>query len=195
MGYTDFTINNVQQLLRGVDMVVDLGAQNNYSYKSPVPAPYMREWYEAKNICYISIDLNGEDGARQDDLGVVQGYKGVADLLIDAGTSEHVGYNGAFSWEAIYNCWVNKFALMKDGARIYSENPQTASWPLHGFNYYTTEFYYQLAEHADLGIIDIGVHAACHNTRNGWNVWCSMRKYGTAFPDLDTFKTFDLRQS
>lgn len=196
MGYTDFTRNKISSFVHSFDFVVDLGAQNNYCAGEPVPAPYISEWYEhKKQCCYACIDLNGENSAIQDDLGIYQQYQSKADLIVDAGTSEHVGHNGEFSWQAIYNCWRNKFDLCKVDGLIYSENPLTGNWPLHGFNYYTTEFYYQLSENSNLAIVDIGLHPACHNTRNGWNVWCILRKTGDHFPEQATFERFNLRTS
>lgn len=194
MGYTQFTKDKLKPYLRRGKMIVDLGSQNDYADK--FPAPYISDWYKAATMGYWCIDLNGENGARRHDLGELQpGYVSNCDIVVDAGTSEHVGRNGEFDWTAIYNCWCNKFNLATTDGIIYSENPQTGSWPLHGFNYYTTAFYYQLADHSSLSIIDIGVHAACGNKKDGWNVWCLMAKFGNRFPDLQQFKTFDLRTS
>lgn len=198
MGYTDFTISKIMPLLKATSQVVDLGAQNNYSHNAGFPAPYMSDWYEDRSVLYECIDLNGENNAIVKDLGepgIMSEFKWPFGLVVDAGTSEHVGRNGEFSWQAIYNCWRNKFDLCNDHGLIYSENPLTGNWPLHGFNYYTTEFYYQLAEHSGLSIIDIGLHPACHNTRNGWNVWCILRKTGPQFVSQAVFETFNLRTS
>jgi len=193
MGYTQYTKHKLDTWISPGKSIIDLGSQNDYS--GPVPAPYISEWYAKKRMAYACIDLNGENGALTHDLAIIQDYKPEFDLVVDAGTSEHVGVNGEFSWEGLYNCWLNKFNLCKQGGYIHSENPQTASWPLHGFNYYTAEFYYQLAAACDMAIMMIELYPAMNNTRNGWNVCCTLWKQGPKFLDLDTFKTFDLRQS
>jgi hypothetical protein len=202
LGYTGFTKGLIQSLIDTQDIktVIDLGAQNNYDQPN-LPAPYISEWYKEKGISYECIDLNGENGAIVWNLGeqinlstyVEVAGRGVVDLVVDAGTSEHVGKDNAFDWEAIYNCWLNKFNLCKEGGYIVSENPLTGNWPGHGFNYYTAKFYVQLQDASDLIALEAGTHPAMWNTTDGWNVYCVMKKTGGKFPDLETFKTFSLK--
>lgn len=223
MGYTQFTINKIEGILneyRPIYSVLDLGAQNNYSLplENPENAPYMSAWYTNRGIQYQCIDLSGENGAIPMDLSLsLKKYEGVngaipgdglatfpntitfpiPGLLVDAGTSEHIGTNGAFNWEAIYNCWVTKYELLKLGGIMYNENPLTGNWPLHGFNYYTESFYLQLAEeHGLFKIKDIGTHPAMGNEIDGYNVYCTLQKHDNPPPfiTLDQFMKLDLRQ-
>lgn len=201
MGYTDFTKKQVVKAIGYTlpcprQRVVELGAQNDHTKRPPMP--YMNEWFKKNGFDeYECIDLNGENNAKPWNLGINLGIADRSfDLVTNIGTFEHVsGFDGKFSLEASYNCWLNMFNLLLPHGIIYSESPQTGSWPGHGVAYLTTEFIYQLCEHSDLQLLDIGVHAACHNTRNGWNVWCILRKTGDKFPTLEQFKTFDLRLS
>jgi hypothetical protein len=208
MGVTSADIPILETLIKNYQpkSVIELGAQNNYA-QPHLPAPYMKSWYEARGLNYNAIDLSQENGAWPIDLGraAFEGLPNLIafqnvkfyqrDLVTDFGTSEHVGIDGKFDWEAIYHCWQIKFHLCKIDGVIISENPKTGNWPGHGFQWYTKEFYYRLACYAGLEIILIDQIPAMGNTTDGWNILCVMRKNSNAFPDLETFKTFDLRQS
>jgi hypothetical protein len=201
MGYTSFTKEKIQAMLDMYDVksIIDLGAQNDYGQPS-LPAPYISEWYKEKKIKYESIDLSGENNCLKFDLSIpiifywemeLHKYK----LVVDAGTSEHIGRDGKFCWEAIYNCWKNKFDLLEIGGIMYSENPKYGNWPGHGFNYYTFQFYLDLSKISGLSIIGFGEHAAMGNVTDGWNIWCTMIKMDEDFPSLEQFRQLDLRQS
>lgn len=195
MGYTSFTIGKIEPLLINVKSIVDLGAQNNYAQPN-LPAPYISQWYDNKHILYECIDLSGENRALAADLSELLFVSTETfDLVVDAGTSEHVGKGGAFSWEAIYNCWLNKHNLLKIGGLMYNENPETGNWPGHGFNYHTIKFYYQLAELTDYKILDLGEHPAMGNTTDGWNVFSILKKKSEKFPTLEEFIKMDIRKS
>lgn len=224
--FTINKIEGILNQFAPIRSVLDLGAQNNYSVPllRPEDAPYISAWYSSRYISYQCIDLNEENSAipldlsikhplppsqlgasatfldrqkKLDDTGrIVEIF--YPDLLVDAGTSEHVGHEGMFSWEAIYNCWATKYNLLKPGGIMYNENPATNNWHGHGFNYYTEAFYYQLAEtHGLFKIKDIGTHPAMGNEIDGWNVYCTLQKHDNApsFITLDEFIKLDLRQS
>ena len=205
MGYTSFDIPIVESILHwhNIKFVVDFGAQNNFS-QPYLPAPYMREWYEAKGIRYQAIDLNAEDGCMVLDMSEPNHDKLDslnADLLCDMGSSEHVSDDkisygtGKFSWDHIYTCWLNKHKILKVGGIMFNENPKTGNWPGHGFNYYTQDFYRRLAQLAGYRIIMLQDHPAMMNIKDGWNVVCVMQKTAANFISLEAFKTLDLRQS
>lgn len=216
MGYTSFTKKKVQEIVYRyfIKEVCDFGAQNDFSGPS-LPAPYISEWYKSKGIKYYCIDLNGENGACQIDLGFpipeefyYDGLKRkewlkidplpsckITCFLVDAGTSEHVGRNGRFDWEAIYNCWANKWNLLVNGGIMYNENPLSGNWPKHGWNYYTEDFYRELDKMLGGVVLSQGLHAACNNTIDGWNIWSIIKSNGRPFISLDEFKTLPLKQS
>lgn len=197
MGVTAPDLRTLENLIRQYQprKVIDLGAQNNYS-QGGLPAPYMSEWWKAKDIEYEAIDMSGENGSHVLDLSQDQDFKPELgfDFVMDFGTSEHVGTDGKFSWPAIYNCWKNKHDLLKVGGIMVNENPKTLNWPGHGFNYYNEMFYYELCKMSGYTILGMGQIAAMGNTTDGWNVFAALRKFSGQFPPLAEFKTLPLMQ-
>lgn len=173
--------------------ICDLGAQNNYTFA--LPAPYTKDYYEQRGITYIAIDISGENGSFAIDLAYpLEDDLGKFDLLVDAGTSEHIGIDGKHSLEAIYNCCKTKHELLKVGGFMVNENPKSGHWPGHGFNYYTLNFYNMLAELQGYKMIDLGEHAAMGNTRDGMNVHCVLQKINDEpFMDIHKFKLCDIK--
>lgn len=194
--------------------VVDLGAQNNFS-SGKLPAPYMSEWWKAKEVEYVCIDLNRENGALVGDLAKPFYLTDTIlpdlhpelnkelkfDFVMDFGTSEHVTesgmdyINGEFSWGAIYNCWKNKHNLLRVGGIMINENPLTGNWPGHGFNYYTENFYTGFCKMAGYVEIESSLIPAMGNRVDGWNLLSILRKYSDKFPILEEFQTLDLRKN
>jgi hypothetical protein len=191
MGYTGKTIELIDIIIDRVQTVVDLGAQNDYRHPT-LPAPYVKDTYYA-NKNYVAFDISGENGSEPYDLSLLHDFGVQYDLLVDAGTSEHVGDNGKFGWRAIYNCWKNKHNLVKVGGYIISENPKTGNWPGHGFNYYTEEFYQQLASVCGYNLLSVGSVAAMGNYTDGWNVYSVLQKNKETFCTLDEFKTCGIK--
>jgi hypothetical protein len=217
MGYTQFTVEKVEYLIglikqkphlvyehddrpRIIQMTsikaIDLGSQNLYD-QPLLPAPYASRLYEKHGINYTCIDLNGENGALQWDLSLPQSISDddAFDLVVNAGTSEHIGTNGHFNIEATYNCFKTIHNLCKINRFIFNENPKTGNWPGHSFSYLSKKFYYQLVTYADYELMECGEVAAMGNDRDGWNVYAIIKKTGPRFPTLEQFKTFDLHQS
>ena len=196
MGVTSIDLQILENLVKKYNptKVIDLGAQNNYG-QPLLPAPYMSEWWKAKGILYDSIDMSDENGCQVLDLSDLQSFEPQYDFVMDFGTQEHVGKNGAFSWEAIYNCYKNKFDLCRIGGLIISENPKTGNWPGHGFQFFTQDFYKQFARIAGFDIIQLAEIAAMGNTTDGWNVLAITVKISDVFPTLEEFKTLPLNRS
>lgn len=195
MGYTTKTLELVQKALETITVkfAMDLGAQNLFDQEYPDGNPYASTWYNARQIRYDCIDLNGENAAMRIDLGQqLPANHDRYDLVVDAGTSEHVG-PGKHDIRHFYNCLKAKHELCKTGGIIVSENPKTGSWPKHGFNYYTKEFYEQLAKANGYDIIDLGEHPAMGNEIDGWNVYCIVKKVNdNDFMTLTDFKTLPI---
>ena len=201
MGITSESIKLIEKArsIKNIMNVIELGAQNLYNTKQDYGL-YADVYYKRYGIYYECIDLNGENGAYKTDLSLprleLYKYSGIGyDLVSDFGTSEHIGDNGKFAWKAIYNCWKTKFDLLKIGGIMINENPKTDNWVGHGFNYYTQEFYNELALVSGLSIIEIGEIAAMGNTIDGWNIYCIMEKINDNFPTLSQFKKLSLKQS
>lgn len=211
MGYTGFTKRIIETVIKTYDpkKVIDLGSQQDYDQPN-LPAPYISGWYESMGIRYDCIDLNGENGAHVEDLSHPINFMsniyndipmGTRDIVVDAGTSEHVcameegSDKCEFSWEAIYNCWLNKHNLLKESGIMVNENPKSGNWPGHGFNYYTKEFYRAMEAATDYHIILLDEHPAMENRIDGWNIVCVMQKKSDKFPTLDEFKELGIRLS
>ena len=192
MGYTHETTRIIDPYLPHIKSVVDLGAQNDY--RVPLPAPYTKDSYYAGKD-YEAIDISGENGSTPLDLSKLHKFDKQFDLLVDAGTSEHVGTNGKHDIKAIYNCWKNKHNLVKVGGYIISENPKTGHWPGHGFNYYTEAFYACLVQVCGYRLIDVGCVAAMGNTTDGWNVYSVLQKNQEEFCSIREFKTCGIETS
>lgn len=198
MGYTNETMQRVESVIQrwGCKTIVDLGAQNNYS-QPILPAPYMEDWYKNKGLAYVAIDISGENGALVVDLAYpMEQNIGEFDMLVDAGTSEHVGICGFFDMAAIYNCWKTKHDLVKKHGVMINENPKSGNWPGHGFNYYTIEFYQKLAAKCGYNIVELGEHPAMGNVTDGWNVHCILEKINNyPFISLGEFLQCGIKQS
>ncbi len=187
MGVTSKSIELIESILP-VQTVCELGAQNLYDKHYSAPK-WAQEWYESKGIEYQCIDINGENDAWMWDLSKKRDPVNEYDLVTDFGTSEHVGRKGTHYERGFYNCLRTKHLLCKDGGIIISENPKTGNWPKHGFQYYTQDFYLDLANSGAIEILDLGETAAMGNTKNGWNIYCVARKIGD-FPSFEKFKKF-----
>lgn len=197
MGYTSFSKDKVQGIIDTYKpkSVMDFGSQNDFSGPD-LPAPYISEWYKEKGMEYTCIDSNAENGALVIDLTYpIKEKLGKFPLVVDCGVMEHLERESQFSWEAVYNGWLNKHNLCRIGGIIYSENPKTESWPGHGYNYHTEEFYKQLAKATDYEILDLGEHPACHNIIDGWNIYCTLKKGSDKFPTLKQFSKFSILPS
>lgn len=198
MGYTGFTKNIINTVVKTYDpkTVIDLGSQQDYDQPN-LPAPYISGWYTEKGIEYKCIDLNGDNDSIVADLGAehIAFPDGPVDLVVDAGTSEHVTKEDGFSWEAIYYCWLNKHNLLKEGGIMVSENPKTGNWPGHGFNYYSKEFYRAMEAVTDYHLILLDEHPAMENRVDGWNVVCVMQKKSDRFPTLEEFIGLGIKNS
>jgi len=197
MGYTQFSKDKVKGIIDAVapKSVLDFGSQNDFS-GSDLPAPYISEWYAGLNIKYTCIDVNSENGALVIDLTKpIKEKLGKFPLVVDCGVLEHLEIDSKFDWKAIYNGWKNKHSLCEVGGYIYSENPKTGSWPGHGYNYHTQEFYTELIKVAGYEIIELGEHPACGNVTDGWNIYATLKKVSEKFPTLAAFKKLPLKQS
>lgn len=177
MGYTAFSVEVLNKLITEFKpkSVLDYGAQNMYN-QPVLPAPYAKDWYEGMGIKYTAIDISGENGSLPINLSEPMVNFDQFDLVVDCGTSEHCGINGKHEPWAFYNAIKNKHDLLKAGGIMFSENPKTGNWPGHGFNYYSQEFYRQLAALNGYELLELGEVAAMGNTTDGWNVYCVLKK-------------------
>lgn len=200
MGITNFSVSVLDLVIKShkPKSVCELGDQILYTSDGNY-GKYANLYYENMGIeshRYVCMDLNGENGAMQIDMGkLISPIMLHFDLVTDFGFSEHVGTDGHFDWQAIYNCWLNKFNLCKDEGIIISENPLTGFWPGHGWNYHTTEFYHELEACSGLRLLKWGTVCAMGNCETGQNAWAVQAKVSNEFPSLEIFKTLSIKQS
>lgn len=216
MGYTTFTKKLILTATTKttVQSILDLGSCNDYDIGGDKP-PFISKWYESIGIRYACIDLAGDNGAMKLDLSGPIVTPQRWDLVVDAGTSEHVvvmkGHHSVAFHEGhinsiyptevediesgYYNCWLNKFNLCRMGGVIVSENPKTEHWKDHGYTYIDQSFYDLLSVMANLEIIELGEHGAMGNWETGVNIYSILKKTGSRFPSPKQFKNFPLKQS
>lgn len=201
MGITDFSVTLLNKIIDQYHPkdVIELGSQQTYVAGERY-GQYAHWYYLSKGITeYCCIDLNGENNALKFDLSTpcyrTDNNKVSTtpfDLVTNFGTAEHVGKDGTFSWEAIYQCFLNVHNFTKVGGIAIHENPLTGHWPGHGFQYFTEAFYNELAALTDYKILELGTTCAMGNCDTGMNVYCVLRKHSEKFPTLDQFKTLSL---
>lgn len=195
MGITDFSVTLLNKVIDQYHPknVCELGSQQTYVAGERY-GQFANWYYTLKGITeYYCIDLNGENEAIKIDLSE-EIRTSPFELVTNFGTAEHIGSDGRFSWEAIYQCFLNVHNFTKVGGIAIHENPLTGHWPGHGFQYFTEAFYKELAALTDYEILELGTTCAMGNCDTGMNVYCVLHKHSEKFPTLDQFKTMSLYQ-
>lgn len=118
-----------------------------------------------------SIDMNGKEGSLVIDLRLPiedndeYGVLNWADLVIDAGTSEHVSVQ--------YYNWKNLYDVCTWGGYMVHILPKVGYWGGHCEFKYTKEFFTQLSE--KMGYEIIGLHEYIENQERG-DICCIFKK-------------------
>lgn len=205
MGITSFGISLIEDCLKIKDIknVIELGAQNLYN-QDKFPPPFAHEYYNVVGIEYTCIDLNKQNNCLEIDLSKPFEITKQYDLVTDFGTSEHVGNTdfcdpnyvgnnlGKHDLKSFYQCLKNKHDLCKINGIILSNNPKTGHWPDHGFQYYSEEFYIELAKLNNYTIHKLGEYPAMNNTLNGWEIHCILIKNNENFISYEEFQTLPI---
>lgn len=118
-----------------------------------------KEYYSNLGHAHTSVDQNGKDGAIKVDLSRPIKPLGHFDLITDMGTTEHV--------KDAYACLENVLMHCKPGTIIIHKNPKTGNFPLHGFHFFTLEFWKEYASLCKMDIEELYEHAIYHNTTDG----------------------------
>ena len=115
-----------------------------------------------------SLDMNGENGSLQVNLGkellVMQTY----DLITNFGTTEHVNNQ--------HTCWKNIHTLLEYGGLIISEIPEIDAWKGHCKYYVDKRFFESMS--ADFEIIE---YTQNFYPGNGNLCFCIMKKISNKF--------------
>ncbi len=217
MGYTNFEKELISPYLKKPGRVIDLGSQNDYTTGATNP-PFISDWYKQHGWDYESIDMAGDNDSLILDLSrLLQKNITRANILVDAGTGEHVvqaekwqvtpfhyGYiNSVYPVGSVdidagfYNLWLNKHNLLVPGGIMFNINPMTCNWPKHGYTYLTEMFYVEIANLFGYEVISIGKNAAMGNTTDGWNIYSVLEKigWGVPVPSFETFKKLSYLKS
>lgn len=143
--------------------VCDLGSQNDFTREG---FPFVSWEYGRREIEYDSIDVNGK-GTIYHDLGTLMEIYRQYDMVVDAGTKEHV--------MNLDKAFLNQYNLTKKDGLMYCENPKVGSWPDHGFHYFTKDYYKGYSKRFNTRILVLEEHA-CNTSDDGWEIICLMRK-------------------
>ena len=110
----------------------------------------VHKYFNDNGIDVVSIDLNGKDGALPLDLQEpLPESIGVFDIIINAGTSEHVKEHE--------KCFENVDNICRPGGLMFHIVPLVGSWPKHGLHHYSESFFEDLAKKYHYSVLDIRV--------------------------------------
>lgn len=213
MGYTEQEVDLINRHLTKIKNVVDYGAQCLYLGNADIR--FASEWYEAKGIDYVCLDLAGDNNAIQVDLSYPINLKRKFDLVVDSGSGEHIvqmaGYkitsfhggkvNSIYPEKVknkelgYYYGWLNKHNLLKVGGKMININPLTKNWPGHAYSYISKDFYIELEKISGYKILELGTMASSGNITDGWNVYCVLHKVSNHFPAYSEFQKLSIYDS
>ena len=110
-----------------------------------------KKYFTEIGVMHTSIDLNGNDGALEYDLGDLKQSEKFSDfdIVTNFGTSEHVKHH--------YECFANIHNFCATNGVFVHSNPTTNFWTghLYCFRWYSTEFFEELCEANGYEVIDI----------------------------------------
>ena len=134
----------------------------------------------------VSVDITGCQGSVKHDLRKPLKMDQF-DFISQHGTLEHIETRKGY-----YLAYKHLHEVLKLGGIIIHENPKMGNWPGHGNHYLTQKFFFDLAEMSKYDIITIGENPAMSNAKNGWNIYCVMRKTQEKFITKKEFNTLPI---
>lgn len=110
----------------------------------------VHKYFKNSGINVVSIDLNGKDGALPLDLQEpLPESVGKFNIIINAGTSEHVAKQG--------ECFQNVHNICRRGGLMFHIVPEVGSWVKHGLHHYDEVFFRELAKKYHYSVVDIRI--------------------------------------
>lgn len=110
----------------------------------------VHKYFEKRGIDVVSIDLNGKDGALSLDLQEpLPASIGTFDIIINGGTTEHVGRQ--------YECFKNIHNICRIDGLMFHQVPEVGSWLRHGLYHYNEAFFKDLAKSARYSEVEIHI--------------------------------------
>lgn len=167
MGITQISLDRIGKYLKPNSNILIVGCQNLYDndHYGQVADPY----FQSLGHQVISIDIAACQGAVECDLRELYPFNPVNDQVWNHGTQEHID-------GSLYIPFLNQHNACKiDGILIF-ENPATLSWPLHGYHYFTEDFYRYFAPACGYELLEVTREASMGNFVDGWNISSVMRK-------------------
>lgn len=179
MGITRDSLTRLQKfgLLNKKYDMLELGCQNIYdtSFNGVTYGMVAKNYFESLGIKHTSWDITACQCSQKIDLRDELNVSvfGQFDLITDYGTTEHIDNKekGGF-----YQGFKNIHNLCKLGGMMIHETPLVNHWTGHGFNYVTKEFYTQLSKDMEYEMLDLQIHFAMGNIKDGGLVCCVLRK-------------------
>ena len=112
------------------------------------PSGLYKDWYELRGCEYISVDINGRNGAIKQDVRHKFDF-GIYDVVTNWGFSEHVSVQEPY--------WENAHRACAVGGVMVGTLPKPNHWPHHGWSYWhpMEEFYWAWAEANGYSILQL----------------------------------------
>ena len=136
--------------------VCEFGNQHVWEHamrRLEIPYPIARDWMEEEAVYeYVSLDMNGEDGALKVDLTKPLGDPALLsrfDLVTNIGTTEHCGKENKKQWQA----FCTSVNICKPGGLILHQLPPAGQWLDHCDVWYKDGLGQILAERLDCELI------------------------------------------
>lgn len=173
MGLTKHTYDLITKHCNLKGTMLELGDQIIYfgSKYGEYSTPYFKRNFP--NLKHMAVDIKPEKYAVELDLRVPfeDEMEQQFDSITNAGTTEHIQ-----TVEGFHIAFENIHKGLKIGGVVVHENPKTGNWKGHGEHYMTQKFYTDLASDMGYEILEMGEHPAMGNSKDGWNVYCVLKK-------------------
>lgn len=131
----------------------------------------VKEYWEAKGMEHVSIDMNGKDRSLIYDLSkpLPENFFNAFDIVTNCGTSEHVSSQ--------YECWKNIHKCLKPNGLLLSANPEKNNYNINHCDwFYDIKFFETFSEKLDYKIYMLGRILFPHN--GGYVIFTAMQKTG-----------------
>lgn len=167
MGITQLSLNRINRHINSGNRMLIVGCQNIYSSDNYMDIAH--EYFINKGFEVRTIDILGCQGSEIADLRTDLHLSNKYDAILQHGTIEHV--DGSL-YQPIKNlheaCAIN-------GIMIH-ENPKINNWPMHGYHFFTKDFWTFLAMVCNYTLLEVDEEPAMGNNIDGWNICAVLQK-------------------
>lgn len=153
-------------------IMCEFGDQNLYSVGGETEGSFAKPMFLGKYKVseHVSIDLNGEGGALPYDLNEMLpvDLKGKFGIVTNFGTLEHV--------KSLYYGFLNMDRVCKEGGIMVHVLPLIDNWPMHGYHFFSEEFFNNLAKVCNYKLLDMFVDKPNFGGEDSYQVFCALQK-------------------